>query len=131
MEKYFRWLPFATYTAVLTYLLLIPSDRLPSLLVETSDKILHFLAFALLMLLYLAGLSNFFIRRKVYMPYLVAGFAGLSLFSGLLEIFQYFIPGRSGSLTDFGFNNLGLLVGTFAAWGLNNLFARRTASASD
>ncbi|GCD80630.1 VanZ like protein [Schleiferia thermophila] len=131
MEKYFRWMPFATYTAVLTYLLLIPSDRLPSLLAETSDKILHFLAFALLMLLYLAGLSNFFIRRKVHMPYLVAGFAGLSLFSGLLEIFQYFIPGRSGSLADFGFNNLGLLAGGFFARMVNCLVSSCTPSASD
>lgn len=131
MKKLFCWLPFAVYIVVLTCLLIIPPDQLPMLLSKTSDKILHFLAFALLMLLYRAGLSNFFIDQKVQWSSLLAGFAGLSTFSGLLEIVQHFIPGRSGSLADFGFNNLGLFAGNCFAWMVNSLIAYFAPSASD
>jgi VanZ family protein len=71
------------------------------------DKLGHFLAYGLF-----AVLAFFIVKtRKSYLWLCL----GIIVYSGLLEVLQYYIPGRVMSLYDLGANSIGVALGAISA----------------
>lgn len=87
------------YIVLISVLSLLPSSQLPS--VEVSDKIQHALAYAGLSVLAILGFAN---MAKLKLALICIGL-GL-----LLEIGQYFIPGRFLDFWDLVANSSGVVV---------------------
>ncbi|MFN4298220.1 MAG: VanZ family protein [Thermaurantimonas sp.] len=121
MKKSIYWIPFSIYSLVLMRLLLSPSYELSSFLVEQDDKLLHSIAFAVLIFLYLLAITHFFCKSELKPQLLLVGFFILSMTGGILEILQKFVPGRKTSISDFWFNNLGLATGLLLFLALKHL----------
>ncbi|MCX8148104.1 MAG: VanZ family protein [Thermaurantimonas aggregans] len=111
MRRIVYWIPFTVYSAVLVYLLLSPSAQLPEYLLEQSDKILHLISFAGLKFFYLTAVSRFYQKSDLNTSILIHGFLLLSISGGIIEVLQSVVPGRNASLSDFLFNNIGLVSG--------------------
>lgn len=93
------WLCFA----LTSYLSLMPQEFLPSG-INIWDKLSHSIAFAALALSAALGWPEKGFVRSVLIP--------LLLFGILVEIIQYFVPGREFSLLDM----LADAVGIFIVW---------------
>lgn len=103
---------FALALAVVTVLLLLPSDELPK--TGVWDKFEHALTFAVLALL---GTAAFPERRHAW--WLAFGLIG---FGAICEILQTWVPGRAVSFADGLANAVGVLVAAAAL----ALFRKRT-----
>ena len=82
------------------YLSLTPNETLT----VGNDKISHFIAYGCLMLN--IGLLVFPIKRKGLIGALLAILIGI-----IIELLQYFVPGRYMSIEDVYANSLGVLLG--------------------
>ena len=99
-----------------SYLSLMPQEFLPSG-IDIWDKLSHSIAFAALALSAALGWPEKDFVRSVLLPLLLLGI--------LIEVMQYFIPGREFSLLDM----LADAVGIFIVWigvGLLRLASTRT-----
>lgn len=106
------WLCFG----LTSYLSLMPQEFLPSG-IDIWDKLSHSIAFAALALSAALGWPEKDFVRSVLIPLLLLGI--------LIEVMQYFIPGREFSLLDM----LADAVGIFIVWigvGLLRLVLTRT-----
>lgn len=90
---------------------LLPANELPK--VETGDKAIHLIAFAILALP-----LNMVVRQRWLLLNLT-----FIVFGGAIEIIQPFV-GRHGEWLDFGADTLGVLAGAIAASGLRILTSR-------
>ena len=108
-----RYLQFYILLALATFLSLTPQP--PSIMERVSDKLLHVLGYAALIVsAHIAHSPN---RRHLLK-------VGLLLtLSILIEFAQYFIPGRSLSLLDMAANLAGLAAGTWLFALLHGRFA--------
>jgi VanZ family protein len=95
------------YTAVTEFLSL--SRTTLSATLRASPNLGHFLCYSLLSL----SLCSVFFNRKWFSAPLVAVIFGI-----LMELVQLFIPSRDPSLSDMGFNIMGIAVGygVYRAW---------------
>jgi len=101
---------FVLSIIVVCVFLLLPGDALPKL--RLWDKVCHLIAFMEIAVL---GLLGFRGRRAAL--FVTVGTIALS---GVLELAQHFVPGRSTDLLDFLVNSLGVLLG----YGLARLLVR-------
>ncbi len=110
---FFVHLPFVIYLIVLTILLAMPSQDLPNTF-EVSDKFKHFLAFFVLSFLFSMSLhfQEIFSKNKKNIILVVMVLA--SIYGGLTEIIQAYVPGRSCEFIDWLFDIGGVLLGILA-----------------
>ena len=85
----------------IAYLSLRPSVQL----VEVNDKVGHFIAYFTLM--FVMGLGFWKRKKELLMAFVISAIYGV-----LMEIGQYFVPGRSFSFLDMLANASGALLAT-------------------
>lgn len=110
MNRLKRWAPLALWIAVIFGLSSIPGMpgkgfRLP----QGSDKVVHFLEYAVLAYLLYRGLGYGRVE-----PGISHGVASLVLAAGIAlsdEYYQSFIPGRDASFFDLSADLLGIITG--------------------
>jgi len=109
-----RWLPLIVWIVMIFGLSSIPglsSDdlRFPA----GSDKIVHFIEYAIFAMLYYRGLSygGVRIRWSIVIIVILSGIA----FAALDEMYQSYIPRRDSSLYDLVMDSAGVVAGTLAA----------------
>ena len=109
---YLVHLPFILYTILLTVLLVLPSQKLPDVF-EVSDKIKHYIAFLVFAFLFSA---SFYFKKNISIKlsriYLLVGLIA-SLYGGITEFIQTFVPGRSGDFYDLSLDILGAISGIY------------------
>lgn len=84
-----------------------------------GSTVFHFGGYALLAILFAWTLS----RRGRHRPWLAI--AAAFAYGGLLEIFQFLVPGRMPSGLDLGVNLAGAVAGGVSLWGAACTMARR------
>lgn len=84
----------------IAYFSLTPTDTI----IIGNDKISHFLAYGTLM--FIIGLVSFQTRTKFFLGIILALFYG-----AMLEIVQYYVPGRFMSFDDLIANATGVFIG--------------------
>lgn len=111
MHALFRWLAVVLWMAAIFVLSANPSvaTSLEPVYDFSVKKLAHVVVYGILTAL-LFGALRLHMRRKVYAVLFAAVIALLYAFSD--EWHQTFVPGRSGSLRDVGFDALGVLGGT-------------------
>jgi len=88
---------------------IVDESRLHFYVRKNAHMFNYFVLAALMtLLLRVSGVRGF---RLYFLAYLIA-----TMFSGIDEYYQTFIPGRSGELRDVMVDNVGVLVGLLAAW---------------
>lgn len=106
------------YTLAVTAVSLLPRAGVPGH--GHMDKVAHFVAYFGMGIMAWHTMPGLRLR-------LLAAAAGVGL-GGLLEVIQYFVPGRSASYADAAVNTLGVGVGLAAAAILAPHIARWAAS---
>lgn len=99
-----RILVFLAYGLLIAFLSLRTVIVLPP---GQWDKLGHFLAYGLF-----AVLGFFVVNTRKSYQWL---WLGIILYSGLMEVFQYYIPGRVSSIYDLGANSIGVVLGGIIA----------------
>lgn len=108
MHYVFSWPVVFLYSSYIIFISVIPL-KIPELLISPySDKILHFLAYAVLSFIVVNTfkIKNEAARRMYSFFYSF----GLGLF---LEFIQFFLPYRSFEVTDIAVNLMASLLGCF------------------
>ncbi len=108
-------IPFLMYVLILTILLLMPSQKLPEML-EVSDKIKHFIAFAIFTFMFSLSFHFYTKKSSEIFKLLKIVIIVAIIYGGLTEFLQTYVPGRSGDLFDFSLNVLGSIAGLIAFW---------------
>lgn len=106
-EKFLRFLPTAAYLAIIYAFSAIPGERIPAVI---DDRIAHFVEYFLLAVIAMAaaaGLAN----PRVESRHFFGTFAFILIYAASDEIHQSFVPRRSPSFKDFGFDALGAVAG--------------------
>ena len=88
---------------LLAILSLLPGEHRPNILVSGQAE--HLVAYALTSVTLIGGYWQS--RRNITIA------LGLTLYAGLLEALQLWVPGRVGRLPDFAMSTLGVWVGLF------------------
>ena len=104
-----RWAPTIVWSLAILFLTSIPNPQVSA--PKNSDKVLHFVVYAILGLL--AGRAANLRREHVGAMLLTV--ACISAFGAIDELHQRFIPGRFPALDDWVADSLGGLVGTALA----------------
>ena len=109
-----RWLPLIFWIVMIFGLSSIPgfpSDdvNLPS----GSDKVVHFIEYAIFAMLYYRGLSYGGVRVR-WSIVLVVITSGIAV-AALDEMYQSYIPRRDSSFYDLVMDSMGVVSGTLAA----------------
>jgi len=103
------------YTLGISYISLIPLDDINLPNFNFADKIVHFLLYFFLSILWLLAYPSLWKIKKAYFIVLVA-------WGVMIEILQAkFVQGRSGEIMDVLFNTLGILIGFY----IYNKFSKR------
>ena len=121
MESFFKnkkllTITFWLWAAMIIYFTFTPnSPRLKIDLKEQSirlDYLFHFIVYFGLTVLYFLWKSdkNFKIKTKFLLYFIITAI----LFSGISELLQHYIPGRSFNPIDFYSNTAGIIVGAIA-----------------
>ena len=112
MHAIFRWLAVILWMAAIFVMSASPSvaTSLEPVYDFSVKKLAHVVVYGILTAL-LFGALRLHTRRKVYSMVFAALIALLYAFSD--EWHQTFVPGRSGTLRDVGFDALGVLGGVF------------------
>ncbi len=98
----------SSYTLGIVFMSLINPNKLPSTSISISDKLLHTLAYAILILLWLS-IVNLKSKLKVFF----AVFLSLTLFGIILEVLQAWITTyRTADWADVIANTVGLIIGS-------------------
>ena len=110
-----RWLVWGVYLLSWSVALLTPQpatwagDVIPESVVRYSfAKSLHVAAYALLAIL------TGWLLVPAKLRWLLLGFLSLHAFG--TEFLQMFVPSRSGSLKDVGFDHVGICLGIMMTW---------------
>ncbi len=103
---------FAVSILAVLVLSLLPDDDLP--VVELSDKVRHFIAYA--------EIAAIGLLAYAAAPVLVI--AGVVALGAGIEIAQLYVPGRSSDIADFMVNCLGVLAGIVLARVISALWPR-------
>ncbi|MGR3220058.1 MAG: VanZ family protein [Candidatus Anammoxibacter sp.] len=105
-------LQFYISIGTLSYFCLIPSSE--AFKYAPQDKVSHTIGYLMLFLSVSIGYN--------YRKWRLLKFAGLLLYSFLIEVAQYYIPNRTFSGFDMAANALGLIIG----WGIVVIYAKRS-----
>ena len=95
---------FVIYALLVSYASLSPASGIA---IEPWDKLAHFLTYGLFAVLGYGVVKS----NKVYLFVCLA----IVLYSGLMEVGQSFVPGRSMSAYDLLANTLGVVLGALLA----------------
>lgn len=110
LRKY-AFIPTIIWAIALGFLMLLPSDRIPESQLLTFDKINHLIAYGLLSFLIALGYrlnTSTGVKRKNVLTRAVS----LSIIYGtILELLQYYVPGRALEFYDLIANVMGCLFG--------------------
>ena len=105
------WLPLIIYCLVIYIQSDLPSpESIPSF--QFSDKVLHFLAYAVLGVLFYRAYQTLRIKDNVRRLMLLS-VGSASLYGISDEIHQHFVPFRDGDILDAVANTLGALCGVY------------------
>ena len=105
------WLPLIIYCIAIYIQSDLPaSEHIPSF--EFSDKILHFLAYAVMGVLFYRAYQTLRIKGDPRMLILLS-VVSASLYGISDEIHQYFVPFRDASIFDAVANMLGAVCGVY------------------
>ena len=108
--KHYAFVPAIIWSAVLAFLMLLPADKIPQSQLLTLDKINHLIAYGLLSFLIALGYSiKPSIKKK--RNALLRDVSLAMAYGTLLELLQYFVPGRALDLFDLLANLTGCLLG--------------------
>lgn len=108
--NFLYYAPAIGWGILIAYFSLVPSKKLPNLLLDIKDVFLHFGIYAVLGLLFVAGNMQFK-RQFVHTHFLFAVFIGAFLFGFAIEMIQGgYIEGRHFEWADLFFNTLGTLI---------------------
>lgn len=106
-----NWLPLIIYCLAIYIQSDLPSpERLPSF--QFSDKILHFLAYAVMGLLFYRAYQTLRIKDDRRMLILLS-VVSATLYGISDEIHQYYVPFRDADILDAVANTLGALCGVY------------------
>jgi VanZ family protein len=124
IAQHWRWISrvlFVLGVGVLIWLSLAPPRGLPP--ISVWDKLNHFLAYGTVATFGLGGYTG---RRalRVVVP-------GLILLGVILEVLQYFVPGRDASVLDMLANALGCLAAAVAVSAAHRLLSGGSAPANE
>ena len=105
-------IPAMIWAFVLGWLMLLPSESFPESKLFSYDKLAHVAVFSILSFLvcwgFLSRRSNSIrLFKKEYFSALIITIS----YSSVLEILQYYIPGRMADWYDFFANSLGGVLG--------------------
>ncbi len=103
------------YTLGISYISLIPLNDMHLPNFNFADKIVHFLLYFFMSILWLMAYPCLWKKKKIYFIVLVA-------WGIMIEILQAnFVQGRSGEILDVLFNTAGILFGFY----INYKFAKK------
>jgi VanZ family protein len=106
-----NWLPVILYCLAIYIQSDFPSpERIPSF--QFSDKVLHFLAYAVMGVLFYRAYQTLRIKDNLRMLTLLS-VVSASLYGISDEIHQYFVPFRDADILDAVANTLGALCGVY------------------
>ena len=107
----FAWMPSILWALTIMVLSVIPYNLAPPLKIDHLDKICHFFEYSVLVFLVMWGMA-----RAGMLSGVKRGVFALILSSGygiVIEILQYFVPGRQASVMDAASNLAGAVFGLF------------------
>ncbi len=113
MQAFIRnWLPVIGYCTLIFVQSSFPTyDQLPSF--EFSDKLLHFIAYGIMALLFCRAFSATARWRRRKGMLFVLGVLAATVFGLTDEWHQAFVPGRSAELADAAADFAGSLAGSW------------------
>jgi VanZ family protein len=104
-----HWLPLVAYCLAIYIQSDYPSpERIPTF--AFSDKILHFLAYGLLAILFFRAYATLPLKDRINMMILLS-IGSATLFGISDEIHQYFVPFRQADILDAIANAIGSICG--------------------
>lgn len=106
-EKVIRFLPAVAYLAFIYAFSAIPGERIPAVIDDRIAHTVEYFLLAILCMVAAAGLADPRVGRRHFL----GTFAFTVLYAASDEIHQSFVPRRSPSLKDFGFDALGAAMG--------------------
>jgi len=107
----YYWLPLIIYCVAIYIQSDLPSpERLPKF--QFSDKVLHFLAYAVMGVLFYRAYQTLRIKDNLRMLMLLSAVSA-SLYGISDEIHQYYVPFRDASILDVVANILGAFCGVY------------------
>jgi VanZ family protein len=107
----YRWLPLTVYCIAIYIQSDFPaSEHIPTF--EFSDKVLHFLAYAVMGVLFYRAYQTLRLKDNLKMLILLS-VVSASLYGISDEIHQYFVPFRDASIFDVIANILGAICGVY------------------
>lgn len=113
-------MPAIFWSIVLGFLMLLPSDKIPESQLLTFDKINHLIAYGLLSFLIALGYRLKPSTRQKRKHYIIRALILSVLYGTVLELLQYFVPGRALEMFDIIANVTGCLLGIL----IFNIFQR-------
>ncbi|MEW5795165.1 MAG: VanZ family protein [Candidatus Zixiibacteriota bacterium] len=113
-------LPAVLYAAAILIIPSLPGFRTPAVRFLVSDKLAHFLEYAVFALLAYRSVSHWSERLQPRMMFLIS-FLVLAVFAVVDEVLQRFIPGRQTDIWDY----VADLCGGVAVYGLLVWWRRR------
>lgn len=113
------YLPFILWMAFMTFMLLMPSNSVPSSLANFEDSLIH------AVILFIAAWLWYLPVLKVEIPlrHHFIALVGFAFYSVLTEVVQEtMVPGRSGDVSDFLSNMAGVLLALLSVLGYRKLY---------
>lgn len=112
--KILSYTPALLWGFLVSYLTLLPRERIPRELANMNDKLIHGSIFFLTASLIIAGGLRYNFKLELTKLRLTGIWLFCVLFGGLIEILQNeLIPGRYGDWHDFYANSIGALLAVF------------------
>jgi VanZ family protein len=109
-----RWLPLIVWIVMIFGLSSIPGFSSDDVNLPTgSDKVVHFIEYAIFALLYYRGLSYGGVRVR-WSIVIIVMMTGCAM-AALDEMYQSYIPRRDSSIFDLAMDSAGVVFGTLAA----------------
>jgi VanZ family protein len=110
-----RWLPLIVWLVLIFGLSSIPALSARSIikLPFQTDKVVHFVEYAIFAVLYYRGLSYGGVRIRLS-AVIVVVLSGIGV-AALDEMYQSYIPGRDSSAFDLAMDSAGIVAGTVIA----------------
>lgn len=107
--------PAIIYAVVVFLLSSVPGMNIPEYKFLVSDKIMHFMEYALFAILIFRSFSQLFRKQKFHYVIVVSSFF-LILFALLDEYYQKYIPGRESDVADVILDVFGASLILFLLW---------------
>jgi len=107
--------PAIIYALAVFLLSSVPGMNIPEYKFLLSDKMMHFIEYALFAILIFRSFSHLFHKQKFHYVIVVSSFF-LILFALLDEYYQKYIPGRESDVADVILDVLGASLILFLLW---------------